>query len=133
MDLDTRYRQTFAKLKAPPRMETEVYQMTEQRRRPKKFVARRLVVAAMAAALAGALAIGANAATGGELFGNIVITLAGEGFRQVESDDGSIAYQGQVNGEDVFIYFEEPDGAAGAGEAAPDSGQVELKESQTVE
>jgi len=46
--------------------------MTETKKRPKKFILRRLVVAALVVALATALAMGANAATGGELFKGVV-------------------------------------------------------------
>lgn len=80
MALNTRYRQTFAKLKAPPQLETEVLQLTEQKRRPKKFIARRLAVAALAAALMGALAVGANAATGGSWLGEFLQTITGGRF-----------------------------------------------------
>ncbi len=138
MDLKTRYRQTFAHVKAPPQLTTEVLNMTEQKRKPKKFIARRLVAAAIATAMLGALALGANAATGGELFDRIVVTFAGEGFRQVETSDGSLAYQGEVNGEDIYVTFEEPEGDshmdsdAGISQGTG-SQQEELKESQSLE
>jgi len=56
--------------------------MTESRKKPKKFILRRLVVAALVMALAFALAMGANAATDGQLFER-VITLV------TYSEDGS--------------------------------------------
>ncbi len=62
------YKQTFSKLVPSPQLIQEVLDMTETKKRPKKFILRRLVVAALVVALAAALAMGANAATGGELF-----------------------------------------------------------------
>ena len=49
--------------------------MTEETRKPKKFMLRRVIAIAAAMALLFALAMGANAATGGELFGKLVYTL----------------------------------------------------------
>ena len=80
MERNARYRQAFAKLKAPPQLETEVLRMTGQKRGPKKFIARRLAVAALAAALMGALAIGANAAAGGSWWGEFIQTITGGRF-----------------------------------------------------
>jgi len=66
------YKQTFSKLVPSPQLIQEVLDMTETKKRPKKFILRRLVVAALVVALATALAMGANAATGGELFKGVV-------------------------------------------------------------
>ncbi len=66
------YKQTFSKLVPSPQLIQEVLDMTETKKRPKKFILRRLVVAALVMALATALAMGANAATGGELFKGVV-------------------------------------------------------------
>lgn len=137
MALETRYRQAFARLKAPPQLKQEVLSMTEQKRRPKKFIVRRLVVAAAVAALAGALAIGANAATGGELFETISITLAGEGFQQVAAADGTYTYRGQLDGEDIYVTFEEEDASATDDSSAPSAtdstSEVESKQAEAVE
>ena len=136
MDLKTRYRQTFAHMKAPPQLETEVLNLTEQKRGPKRFVVRRLLVAGIAAGMLGALAVGANAATGGELFDNIVISLAGEGFQEVESQDGTHIYRGELNGEDIYVTFEEPEGNPGSDPEnfQDDGSQQEVqKKAQSVE
>lgn len=66
------FEQTFSKLTASPRMIQEVINMTETKRRPKKFILRRLVIAALVMALAFALAMGANAASNGELFKSVM-------------------------------------------------------------
>ncbi len=66
------YKQTFSKLTVSPQIIQEVIDMTETKRKPKKFILRRLIVAALVMALAFALAMGANAATNGELFKSAV-------------------------------------------------------------
>ena len=62
------YKQTFSKLVPSPQLIQEVLDMTETKKRPKKFILRRLVVTA--------LAMGANAATGWELFKGVVSFLS---------------------------------------------------------
>lgn len=62
------FKQTFAKLTVSPQIIQEVIDMTETKKRPKRFILRRLIVAALVLALAFALAMGANAATDGGLF-----------------------------------------------------------------
>ncbi len=93
------YRQTFSQLKASPELRKELLAMTENKeksRKPKKFVLRRLAVAAAVMALAFALAMGANAATGGELYeatiGRVIYTFTMEDGGKAEifaNDDGS--------------------------------------------
>ncbi|MCI8396038.1 MAG: hypothetical protein HFE89_05580, partial [Acutalibacter sp.] len=46
------YKQTFSKLVPSPQLIQEVLDMTETKKRPKKFILRRLVVAALVVALA---------------------------------------------------------------------------------
>lgn len=58
------YQRTFSRLKPSPEFGKELLTMTENMKRPKKFVARRLIAIAAVLALVFALAMGANAATG---------------------------------------------------------------------
>lgn len=92
--------------------------MTETKKRPKKFILRRLVVAALVVALAAALAMGANAATGGELFKGvasfvtysedgetIMVTVdfdALEGAEDGDVEDFSIEEKGSGQGRIVY-------------------------------
>ncbi len=102
------YQKAFSQLKISPELRKELLAMTEKTektRKPKKFAMRRLAVAAAVMALAFALAMGANAATGGEMFGSIV--------NYVQSwtmPDGSKVdmYQGKLkeSGETVFFSIE---------------------------
>ncbi len=101
------YRQTFSQLKASPELRKELLAMTEKTektRRPKKFVLRRLAVAAAVMALAFALAMGANAATGGELYevtiGKLVCTLS--------TDDGGTAQLYENESGEGFVIIERP-------------------------
>ena len=68
------FQRTFSRLKSSPELGKEILTMTEETRRPKKFILRRVIAIAAAMALLAALAMGANAATGGELFGKLVYT-----------------------------------------------------------
>lgn len=117
MERNARYRQAFAKLKAPPQLETEVLRMTGQKRRPKKFIARRLAVAALAAALMGALAIGANAAAGGSWWGEFIQTITGGRFtlEDVEVSGDLIRgrlVDGQGNSAGEFTGVDLPEGSS---------------------
>lgn len=112
------YQRTFSRLKASPELGKELLSMTEKTRKPKKFILRRLAVAAAVTALAAALAMGANAATGGELYeatiGKLVYTF--------KMDDGNIArmYEGKsADGKVNFIIEEE-----GAASSTDESGLV---------
>ena len=100
------YQRTFSRLKPSPKFGKELLTMTENVKRPKKFVMRRLIAIAAVLALVFALAMGANAATGGELYeatiGRLVYTL--------KMDDGSVArvYQGETDeGGKVSFIIEE--------------------------
>lgn len=95
------FQRTFSHLRASPRLREELLAMTEQKtseRKPKRYVARKLLVAAMVLALAFALAMGANAATGGELYeatiGKMVYTFTldggGKGELYVKEDGGVV-------------------------------------------
>lgn len=95
------YQRTFSRLKPSPEFGKELLTMTENVKRPKKFVARRLIAIAAVLALVFALAMGANAATGGELYeatiGRLVYTL--------KMDDGNIARIYEGKGEDGHVNF----------------------------
>ncbi len=65
------YQRTFSHLEVSPALREELSAMTEKMekaKRPKKFLLRRMAVTSMIMALAVVLAMGANAATGGELY-----------------------------------------------------------------
>lgn len=108
------YQQTFSRLTAPSQLRKELLAMTEQtekKRRPKKFILRRLVVAAMVMALAFALAMGANAATDGELFGYVAEYVTS--FTTPEGDTVQM-YTGKLeSGETVYYNIETEGGAEG--------------------
>ena len=117
------YKKTFSKLVPSPQLIQEVLDMTETKKRPKKFILRRLVVAALVVALAAALAMGANAATGGELFkgvasfvtysedgDTIMVTVdfdALEGAEDGDVEDFSIEEKGSGQG---LIVYKDKDG-----------------------
>lgn len=75
------YKRTFSRLKASPEKIQEVIDMTENRKT--KRIARKMLVAVAVTALAVLTAMGANAATGGQLFARIV--------SYTESADGTTA------------------------------------------
>lgn len=77
------YKRACSRLTAPPKKIQEVIAMTEKQRKPKKIV-RGLLVAAAIMALAVLGAMGANAATGGELFARIV------SYVEYEVDGGKV-------------------------------------------
>ena len=68
--MEERYKKIFSRVKASPEKIQEVIAMTEQKE-PRKIV-RNLLVTAAIMALAVLTAMGANAASGGELFARIV-------------------------------------------------------------
>lgn len=109
------YQRTFSRLKASPELGKELLSMTEKTRKPKKFILRRLAVAAAVTALAAALAMGANAATGGELYeatiGRLVCTL--------RTNDGNIAriYEGKSEDGKVNFVIEEEGTASSTDES----------------
>lgn len=103
------FRQTFSKVKASPDTLKEAIKMTEMQSKPKKFILRRLAVAALVLALAFALAMGANAATNGELFKTVST------FVTIQDDGSAVTWA--VNqkslentSEDAPLYFEFADG-----------------------
>lgn len=126
------YKRTFSRLKASPALGKELLSMTERTRKPKKFILRRLAVAAAVMALAAALAMGANAATGGELYEATV----GRLVYMFKMDDGNIArmYEGKSeDGKVSFIIKEE-----GSASSSDESGFVcgrnyEVETDQTFE
>ena len=83
------YQSAVSRLKASPELKEKILDATEQKRKPKKFVWRRAVVVAAVAALLFALAMGANAATGGELLFQFSL---GKLERVVPMDSGRYAY-----------------------------------------
>lgn len=105
------YQRTFSKLKASPETGKELLAMTEKTRKPKKFVLRRLAVAAAVMALAVALAMGANAASGGELMGTVL------NYVKSFTVDGSKIdmYEGKIDGQTVYFSVDkqEMDGEGG--------------------
>ncbi len=116
----------FSHLKSSPKLREEILSMTEQNRKPKKYALRRLLVTAAIMALAVAVAMGANAATGGELYevtiGKLVYTFSlGDGGKaeMFENDDGSFTIIEHPNGED--------------GETAKKGGDVSYEEFCEVE
>ncbi len=123
------YQKAFSQLKISPELRKELLAMTEKTektRKPKKFAMRRLAVAAAVMALAVALAMGANAATGGELYeltiGQLVCTLS--------TDDGGKA-ELYENGDGSFTIIEHPDDADD--ETAESSGNVVCARTYEVE
>lgn len=90
------YQRAFSRVKASPEKIQEVIDMTENRRT--KRIARKMLVAVAVTALAVLTAMGANAATGGQLFARIV--------SYTESADGSTAE----------MVIEIDDGAEGGGQ-----------------
>lgn len=79
--MEERYKKMFSRVKASPEKIQEVIAMTEQKK-PRKIV-RNLLVTAAIMALAVLTAMGANAASGGELFAKIV------SYTEYTAEDGS--------------------------------------------
>lgn len=115
------FRQTFSKVKASPDTLKEAIKMTEMQSKPKKFILRRLAVAALVLALAVAVAMGANAATNGEFFKPFItlvtsnedgsITMEVSGFGE-EMPDGGVVYtfSEDVNGGKGVLSYKDKDG-----------------------
>lgn len=87
--MEERYKKMFSRVKASPEKIQEVIAMTEKRK-PGRVV-RNLLVAAAIMALAVLTAMGANAASGGELFSSVVsYVFDGEDLElEYRLDDGS--------------------------------------------
>lgn len=105
------YQRALSRVKASPEKIQEVIDMTENR--GTKRIARKLLVAVAVTALAVLTAMGANAATGGQLFARIVsYTESADGSTaemMVEIDDGALE-SGQV--QDFTLYEAGDDGKA---------------------
>lgn len=132
----TLYERTFSHLKASPALREELLTMTEQSkgtRKPKKFILRRLAIVAAVMALAAALAMGANAATNGELyeatFGKLIASFS--------ADDGmEIQLYGRTNddGTTTFFAMDSVRELDDEGEQSlPDDGEVRTEAAVTVE
>lgn len=117
------YKQTFSKLTVSPQIIQEVIDMTETKRKPKKFILRRLIVAALVMALAFALAMGANAATDGRLFESVItmvsysedgetITMAiNEGALENADEDSPMTFVIEDAGSDKgYVIYKDADG-----------------------
>lgn len=104
------YKQTFSKLVPSPQLIQEVLDMTETKKKPKRFILRRLVVAALVIALAAALAMGANAATGGELFKGVIsiVSYSEDGETIMMTVDPN-ALERAEDGK-AFIFYADKDG-----------------------
>ena len=93
--MEENYKKMFSRVKASPEKIQEVIAMTESRK-PRKIV-RNLLVTAAIMALAVLTAMGANAASGGELFTYVVsCTFNGEDIETVEYhlDSGDVVKGG---------------------------------------
>ncbi len=127
------YERTFSRLKASPELRKELLTMTEKTRKPKKYILRRLVVAAAVMALAAALAMGANAATNGELYeatiGRLVCIL--------KLEDGTTAGIFQIEqterGEDSITYRIVEEETAREGNTTSSDGDVTYETGVAVE
>ena len=95
--------------------------MTEETRRPKKFILRRVIVVAAVMALLFALAMGANAATGGELFRELMAIYTLDNGVTVE------VYQTEGRLSDIAIEWNSPDEEDGSAEAAKKAVEVEVE------
>ena len=90
--MEERYKKIFSRVKASPEKIQEVIAMTEQKE-PSKIV-RNLLVTAAIMALAVLTAMGANAASGGELFARIV------SYASYTTEDGSEAMEMTIDLDD---------------------------------
>lgn len=120
--MEEKYKKMFSRVKASPEKIQEVIDMTETRK-PRRIV-RNLLVTAAIMALAVLTAMGANAASGGELFARIVSYVeytAEDGTEvaemQVEIDDGALGEDGIggfeiIQGEDgkAFMVYTDENG-----------------------
>lgn len=151
MELDRDlYQRAFSKITLSESKREEILKMTEQAKKPKKWIGRKLLITAAAMALAAALAMGANAASGGELGERFVDYLC-----SLTLDDGTEVkvYQGKIskNGDKIYIAAEgeidpnspicslENEGSGESGEGTPyasysisvdDDGNVEIEDYQ---
>lgn len=96
------YQKTFSRLTASAELKENILAATEQMHKPKKFLLRRVLVVAAAAALLFALAMGASAAIGGDLF----LFSPGNLERVIPMDGGMAAYVYR-SGEKVSVIVQE--------------------------
>lgn len=103
MELDRDlYQRAFSKITLSESKREEILKMTEQAKKPKKWIGRKLLITAAAMVLAAALAMGANAASGGELGERFVDYLC-----SFTAEDGTEVkvYQGKISENDDTIYI----------------------------
>ncbi len=93
--MEEKYKRMFSRVKASPEKIQEVIIMTEKRR-PRKIV-RSLLVTAVIMALAVLTAMGANAASGGELFAKIV------SYTTYTAEDGTEVAEMEVELDDKML------------------------------
>lgn len=93
--MEERYKKMFSRVKASPEKIQEVIDMTENRK-PRRIV-RNLLVTAAIMALAVLTAMGANAASGGELFAKIV------SYMEYTTEDGTEVAQMEVELDDKML------------------------------
>lgn len=113
--MEERYKKMFSRVKASPEKIQEVIDMTETKK-PRRIV-RNLLVTAAIMALAVLTAMGANAASGGELFKTVVAyAFNGEDLElEYRLDDGSMfdgdSYTYEIvdgeNGKTILTYTDE--------------------------
>lgn len=96
------YRNAFSRLTASPELKEKILAATEQTQKPKRFVLRRVLVVAAVAALLFALAMGASAAIGGDMFPFSL----GKLERVIPMDGGMAAYIYR-SGEKVSVIVQE--------------------------
>lgn len=93
--MEEKYKKMFSRVKASPEKIQEVIDMTETRK-PRRTV-RNLLVTAAIMALAVLTAMGANAASGGELFAKIV------SYVEYTAEDGTEVAEMQVEIDDKML------------------------------
>lgn len=93
--MEERYKKMFSRVKASPEKIQEVIDMTENRK-PRKIV-RNLLVTAAIMALAVLTAMGANAASGGELFAKIV------SYMEYTTEDGMDVAEMEIELDDKML------------------------------
>lgn len=89
------YKQAFSRVKPSPEKLQEVIDMTENKK-PRRIV-RRFLVTAVIMALAALMAIGANAASGGELLAHII------SYREYTQEDGQEVAEMEIQLDDDML------------------------------
>lgn len=93
--MEQKYKKTFSRLKASPEKIQEVIAMTENRK--PRHIIRNLLVTAAIMALAVLTAMGANAASGGELFARIV------SYVEYTTEDGTEVAEMEIELDDDML------------------------------